>query len=185
MIKIKNLASRRNKTVGGNQAKEQELGDKASELGRNGSTVGQLEEEASEVESALQRSFGTCTVDARKRGKASDGLWAVASHWTDGDAKRLVLALAQRYGAHYAIGKHDLKKPKALLVSSPKNSTCNSAKLGDLDWNKGWWTDDSFGMHYLHVHHKDGETVHRVYCRHCQQPRIQVTNGKLYWLFSN
>lgn len=143
----------------------------------------ELDCEAKEVENVLKRSFGSVTVEARKRAKASDGLAAVAAHWTDGDAKRLVLALAHRYGAKVQFSSCDLKKPMALLVKSPSNSLCNSAKLKDLDWDKGWWTDDSFGMHYLHVHHKDGETIHRVYCKHCQQPRIEQRRGRLYWLF--
>jgi hypothetical protein len=143
----------------------------------------EFNDEAGQVENALKRSFGSVTSEYRRRTKASDGLALVASHWTDGDAKRLVLALAHRYGTTLKVSKHDLKKPMSLLVANPKNSQCNSAKLKDLDWDRGWWTDDSFGMHYLHVYHKDGETIHRVYCRHCQQPRIEHKRGKLYWLF--
>jgi hypothetical protein len=145
--------------------------------------VAVFDQEAKQVENALQRSFGSSTVEYSRRSKASDGLFAVATHWTDGDAKRLVLALAKRYGTRIKISNGDLKKPLALPVDSSKNSVCNSAKLKDLDWQRGWWTDDSFGMHYLHVYHKDGETIHRVYCKHCQQPRIENRNGKLYWLF--
>lgn len=151
--------------------------------GNEGEDV-ELDKEASEVESALQRSFGHATAESTRRSKASSGLRALASHWTDGDAKKLVLALANRYGATHKINPKDIKKPSALVIASPRNSRCSTAKFEDLDWDKGWWTDDSFGMHYIHVHHKDGETIHRVYCKHCQQPRIQVLKGKPYWLFS-
>jgi hypothetical protein len=142
-----------------------------------------LNSEAGAVENALQRSFGNVTSQVRRRTKASDNLIAAAAHWTDGDAKRLVLALAHRYGTNVKYRKQDFKKPTACRVDSPRNSVCNSSRLSELDWQRGWWTDDSFGMHYLHVYHKDGETIHRVYCKHCQQPRIEQRQGKLYWLF--
>ena len=68
-------------------------------------------------------------------------------------------------------------------VASERNSSCGSARLADLDWST-WWTDASFGQHYLHVQHKDGETVHRVYCRRCECPRLEMRRGKLMWLYT-
>lgn len=151
--------------------------------GVGGKEESNLDGEAKQIEGVLQKSFGSVTTEFGRREKASDGLMAVSAHWTDGDAKRLVISLAHRYGARLKFSKHDLKKPSALTINNSKNSVCNSAKLKDLDWDRGWWTDDSFGMHYLHVHHKDGETIHRVYCKGCQQPRIEQRKGKLYWLY--
>lgn len=68
-------------------------------------------------------------------------------------------------------------------VFSARNSECPSARIEDLDSGRGWWTDDSMGVHYLHVWHKDGETVHRVYCRAYDNPRLKMDRGKLMWLF--
>jgi hypothetical protein len=68
-------------------------------------------------------------------------------------------------------------------VYSPTNSTCGSSSLHDLDWNN-WWNDTSFENVYLHVASKDGETSHRVFCRGCQTPRLQMVNGKLMWLYT-
>lgn len=82
-------------------------------------------------------------------------------------------------------------KPRRLLVSSPRNSTCGSAKLSELDWSE-WFTDGlslflngaqyPLRSSYLHVHHRDGETIHGVYCRHSDTPRLAMRGGKLYWL---
>lgn len=66
-------------------------------------------------------------------------------------------------------------------INSARNSECGSAKLAELDWSE-WWTDDSFESVYLHVRHRDGETVHRVRCRQTQRPRIGFRNGMLCWL---
>jgi hypothetical protein len=148
----------------------------------NGSE-GEFGQEAAQVDRALERSFGGVMLEHQKRVKAAGALAKVAAHWTDGDAKRLVLSLVNRYDKPHLV-RGSLKPPLKKLVFSPRNSRCHSAKIKDLDWSKGWWTDDSFGMHYLHVPHKDGETIHRVYCRGCDQPRLQVENGKLYWLIS-
>jgi hypothetical protein len=93
-----------------------------------------------------------------------------------------VVALAHRYQKPHLISKKP-SAPQKKLVSSPRNSKCSSARLKDLDWQRGWWTDDSFGMHYIHVHHKDGETIHRVYCKSSDRPRIQMDKGRLYWLY--
>ncbi len=69
-------------------------------------------------------------------------------------------------------------------VDNPRYSECGSAKLSDLDWSH-WWTDTSFGAHYLHVAHKDGETSHRVYARGHVGPRLEMLNGKLMWLYND
>lgn len=83
--------------------------------------------------------------------------------------------------------KHSIRR---LRVDSPRNSRCGSADLRDLDWSN-WWTDDSMDAHYLHVQRNhpeiDGgkpgdETSHRVFCRHCDRPRLRLIDGKLYWL---
>lgn len=66
-------------------------------------------------------------------------------------------------------------------VDDPANSSCDSAKLASLDF-KNWWTDTSFDKLYLHVQHVSDGTVHRVYCRHAQQPRLQMFDGMLHWL---
>jgi hypothetical protein len=67
-----------------------------------------------------------------------------------------------------------------LKVKSPRNSYCSTANLRDLLWSE-WWSDNSFGKFYLHVPHKDGETVHRVYCRKSTLPRIGIHRGELRW----
>ena len=68
-------------------------------------------------------------------------------------------------------------------VRNPRYSICSSGNLRDLDWERGWWTDTSFGEHYLHVWHKNGDTIHRVYCRGHKTPRLEMVQGKLMWLF--
>lgn len=68
-----------------------------------------------------------------------------------------------------------------LQVDLPANSSCGSASLHQLDFSN-WWTDVSFGKHYLHVQHRTQDTVHRVYCRHAEQPRLKMVAGKLHWL---
>ena len=70
----------------------------------------------------------------------------------------------------------------ARSVANPRYSVCDSARLSDLDWSN-WWTDTSFGGHYLHVVHKDGATAHRVYARGCKTPRIEMNNGNLMWIY--
>lgn len=67
------------------------------------------------------------------------------------------------------------------VIKSNRNSSCASARLCDLDWSN-WWTDNSFESHYLHVKHKDGETVHRVFCRISKNPRIGMYDNILKWL---
>jgi len=69
-------------------------------------------------------------------------------------------------------------------VFSEKNSACPSARIKDLNPERGWWTDDSMDSLYLHVWHKDGETVHRVYCRKSEKPRLIMNRGRLMWIYS-
>lgn len=73
--------------------------------------------------------------------------------------------------------------PIALAVASARSSTCDSASLADLDWSN-WWTDTAYGHNYLHVMHKDGQTVHRVRCKvqGCIAPRLTMQAGVLHWL---
>lgn len=72
--------------------------------------------------------------------------------------------------------------PRRLKVASSRNSLCHSAKLSTLDLSK-WFTDTSFDQHYLHVFSKSGDgTVHRVWCRHAEQPRLEFDHGTLWWL---
>lgn len=33
-----------------------------------------------------------------------------------------------------------------------------------------------------HVYHKDGDSIHRVFCRHTQTPRLALIGQELYWL---
>lgn len=75
-----------------------------------------------------------------------------------------------------------MNRLRRLSVRSPRNSICGSARLEDLDWDRGWWTDYSFSKNYLHVWHKDGETIHRVRCRRCDRPRLEMRQGALLWL---
>jgi len=140
--------------------------------------------EAKDVDEALKRSFGKIISETSARYKASFSLMRTVSHWQDGDSKKLVVALAHRYQKPHLLNGH-VSPPQKKLVANAKNSRCSSARLKDLDWDRGWWTDDSFGMHYLHVHHKDGETIHRVYCLHSERPRIEMIKGKLYWLYQS
>ena len=66
-------------------------------------------------------------------------------------------------------------------VRDRRNSECASAKLEDLNWGE-WWADNSFGQFYLHFVHNDGESVHRVYCRHAVKPRLGFRDGELWWV---
>jgi hypothetical protein len=84
-------------------------------------------------------------------------------------------------------------------VSNPRNSTCGSARLCDLDWS-AWFTDGgivtawSGSKHqmYLHVRRRlpelDGsdETWHRVYPRIPKGAgpgvRLALKDGELRWL---
>jgi hypothetical protein len=67
-----------------------------------------------------------------------------------------------------------------LKVSSPRNSSCSS-RLSCLDWSD-WFTDDSFGAHYLHVRRPDNDTYQTVRCRHARRPRLEMRGGELHWL---
>lgn len=67
-------------------------------------------------------------------------------------------------------------------VDRKKNSVVGThgVKLTDLDF-ANWFTDTSYGRHYLHVDGPDG-TLHRVHCRHADNPRLEMHDGVLYWL---
>ena len=67
-------------------------------------------------------------------------------------------------------------------VFSRRNSVCASAKFSSLDENN-WWTDTTDGACYLHVAGNDGETSHRVFCRHRFAGRLKMDKGKLFWIF--
>jgi hypothetical protein len=79
-----------------------------------------------------------------------------------------------------AAGASRGRGPCRLRVASPRNSRCG-ARLSDLDWSR-WWTDALPGLNYLKVAHGDGETVHRVFCRRAETPRLAMEAGELYWL---
>ena len=90
-------------------------------------------------------------------------------------------------GAPTATGARPRGSLQRMVRRSVRNrrySDCGSADLKDLDWERGWWTDNSFGAHYLHVWNKDGETVHRVFCRGHETPRLEMVRGKLMWLYT-
>jgi hypothetical protein len=69
--------------------------------------------------------------------------------------------------------------PKRRLVNSRRYSEC-SIPLDRLDWSR-WFTDGGARV-YLHVHSLDGDTIHRVYCRHDGPARLCLDGGKLWWL---
>ena len=67
-----------------------------------------------------------------------------------------------------------------LRMSSPRNSTCGSEYLRNLDWEGDIYLDESFGLFYFHVP-GPWETYHRV------RPRFEVVtatlhDGVLYWI---
>ncbi len=74
------------------------------------------------------------------------------------------------------------RKPESShrAVASKRNSICG-IPLDELDW-RSWWTDTSGGGFYLHVRHVLEDTVHRVYCRASDKPRLEMKDGKLFWL---
>lgn len=76
-----------------------------------------------------------------------------------------------------------LPAPRMLKVNSVRNSECYSSALSTLDFSE-WWTDCSFEQFYLHVRHRDRNdgSIHRVYCRHTEKPRLKMKDGVLYWL---
>lgn len=90
--------------------------------------------------------------------------------------------------------RYKILGPLRRKVNNPRNSTC-SAPLDRLDWDN-WFTDYGFAddagrmnggyNFYLHVHHEDGESIHRVYCREAVRrnvrPRLELVNGELVWL---
>lgn len=70
--------------------------------------------------------------------------------------------------------------PRRYLVADRRNSV-SAIALDRLDWNR-WFTDGTSRGLYLHVWSKDGETCHRVFCRHSDTPRLSCDSGKLRWL---
>lgn len=71
---------------------------------------------------------------------------------------------------------------RRLKINSRRNSRC-SMPLDRLDWSN-WFTDSgAFGPGlYLHVHHLNDDTVHRVFCKHDGARRLSMIDGELYWL---
>jgi hypothetical protein len=75
-----------------------------------------------------------------------------------------------------------MKPVKWLAISSNRNSRSGSINdIRQLNF-KAFWADHSFGHFYIHVPHKSDGTVHRVWCKISDQPRIGFKNGKHYWL---
>ena len=72
-----------------------------------------------------------------------------------------------------------MNKPRRLRVTSPHNSGCDSARLADLNFTLAWIDWNSSGF-YLHV--REGETIHRVFCKHSDSPRLAWKDGVLFWL---
>lgn len=70
--------------------------------------------------------------------------------------------------------------PRRYVVDDRRNSV-SAAPLSRLDW-MNWFTDGTSSGLYLHVWSKDGETCHRVFCRHSDTPRLSCEGGSLYWL---
>ena len=71
--------------------------------------------------------------------------------------------------------------PRRYEAALPRHSRCGSAKLADLDFDR-WFSDSMGGSLYLHVWHKDGETIHRVHCAYSAKPRLSWDGGTLWWL---
>ena len=72
------------------------------------------------------------------------------------------------------------RKIRRWLVASHRNSITDYP-LSHLDWGN-WWVDRSCGLLYLHVRSRDGDTWHRVMCRHADRPGIEMRCGRLYWM---
>jgi hypothetical protein len=80
---------------------------------------------------------------------------------------------------------HEQKENQTSLPRGAKPAL-QQVRLGAaerLGLQLGWFTDDSFGQHYLHVYHKDGDSIHRVKCRGHDKPRLEMRKGKLMWLY--
>lgn len=78
--------------------------------------------------------------------------------------------------------RKDKRWPRYYEVANPQHSRCGSAKLKTLDFDR-WFTDHSFGQHYLHVHSATGdESIHRVTCAYSATPRLAWSGGALWWL---
>lgn len=78
--------------------------------------------------------------------------------------------------------RNNKRWPKFYEVTNPRHSRCGSAKLKALDFDR-WFTDTSFGQHYLHVNSATGdESVHRVTCAYSAKPRLAWIDGALWWV---
>lgn len=92
--------------------------------------------------------------------------------------------IAEAFDAHGIAFSDPARRagPLWLEIADPKNSSCPSCQIRDLDFSY-WWQDDG----YLHVrqigpHDPDDQTFHRVHCRITDRPRIALCDGKLWWL---
>ncbi len=95
-----------------------------------------------------------------------------------------VRRIAEAFDAHGIAFSDPVRRggPLWLEIADPKNSSCPSCQIRDLDFSY-WWQDDG----YLHVrqiapHDPDDQTFHRVHCRLTDRPRIALCDGKLWWL---
>lgn len=68
-------------------------------------------------------------------------------------------------------------------VNDKINSDCGSSKLSDLDYSN-WFTDTSNNMFYLHIKSLHDESIHRVFCKHDDEPRLALENNVLYWVIT-
>jgi hypothetical protein len=74
-----------------------------------------------------------------------------------------------------------MNKIRRLLISDPRNSV-STVRLRELDW-QNWWTDRTLlGEIYLHVLRPSDGTHWRVFCKHYGTHRIEMRDGRLYWL---
>ena len=73
-----------------------------------------------------------------------------------------------------------MRAPRRLKVNSPRNSDC-AWPLHELGWSS-WFTGGRSSGLYLWVNHKNGDTVHRVWCKHTETPLLRLKDGVLYWL---
>lgn len=85
-----------------------------------------------------------------------------------------------------SLARRRLPGPRRYRAASSRNSECGSALIKDLDFSR-WFTDGAPGDLYLHVYKADptgagDTTIHRVYCRHSDSPRLELCAGTLYWL---
>ena len=74
--------------------------------------------------------------------------------------------------------------PSRRKVKDRRNSE-SDVPLSQLNWMQ-WWIDRGFSgqVLYLKVPHADPTlgSVHRVYCKWSDTPRLEMKDGELYWL---